>query len=81
MTNTIINAKGITLVMLPKSIKGRYELLGVASNFLQKGSITLNILLEIVRNGWNRNYKTLFREKQILNDRMKSKIFEPSTHV
>lgn len=54
MTNTIINAKRITLVMLPKSIKGRYELLGVASNFLQKGSITLNILLEIVKNGWNR---------------------------
>lgn len=40
--------------MLPKSIKGRYELLGFVSNFLQRGSITLNILLEIVRNRWNR---------------------------
>lgn len=80
MTNTIINAKRITLVMLPKSIKGRYELLGVASNFLQKGSITLNILLEIEMDG-TESYKTLFREKQILNGRMISKIFEPSTHV
>lgn len=61
MTNTIINAKGITLVMLPKSIKGRYELLGVASNFLQKGSITLNILLEIVRNGWNRKLQNFIQ--------------------
>lgn len=61
MANTIINAKRITLVMLPKSIKGRYELLGVASNFLQKGSITLNILLEIVRNGWNRKLQNFIQ--------------------